>query len=59
MKCSIKLHFTWVLTVVKNTCLGVSRIKKVNNMAKKCYILWVLLRENLSLGLANRLQKVS
>ena len=30
VKCSIMLHFIWVFTVCKSSCLGVSQIQKVN-----------------------------
>ena len=30
MKCSMMLHFIWVFTVCKSTCLVVSRIPRVN-----------------------------
>ena len=31
MKCSIMLHFIWAFTVCKSTCLGVSRIQRVDS----------------------------
>ena len=34
MKCCIMLHIIWVLTVYKNTRLGVSRIQRINVKGK-------------------------
>ena len=34
MKCRIMLHFMWVFTVCKSTCLGVPRIERVKAYAQ-------------------------
>ena len=36
MKCSIMLHFIWVFTVCKSTCLGASRMQIVKNEIYVC-----------------------
>ena len=38
MKCSIMLHFIWVFTVCKSTCLGISQVQRCNQL----FACWVI-----------------